>query len=195
MQYYDGFPDDAELPFLISTGFFNMVDADAKATQQEDAENTQHMKVKKLVPSVLKKRLEMFLKVLAAVVSPRQLYQHQQLYTYYNSILSKPETAIVKLALSCILTYKPPFLMPVRENVKRLLDDKTLRDELVVFDPSLDGKRNASGQTEQPVDGMLGVIEPAHRADLVPLIVRIVFGRFVSKARGSKAAREQSLAR
>jgi hypothetical protein len=39
------------------------------------------------------------------------------------------------------------------------------------------------------------VIDPSHRRDLVPMIVRIVYGRFVSKARGSKQAREQNLAR
>jgi hypothetical protein len=29
------------------------------------------------------------------------------------------------------LGYKPAYLMPVRENIKRLLDDKKMRDELV----------------------------------------------------------------
>ena len=39
------------------------------------------------------------------------------------------------------------------------------------------------------------VIDPTHRKELVPLIVRIVYGRFVSKAKGSQQAREQNLAR
>ena len=44
-------------------------------------------------------------------------------------------------------------------------------------------------------EGQLGCIEPTHRPDVVPLLVRILYGRFVSKSRGSKAAREQNLAR
>ena len=44
-------------------------------------------------------------------------------------------------------------------------------------------------------EGQLGCIEPSHRPDVVPLLVRILYGRFVSKSRGSKAAREQNLAR
>lgn len=46
-----------------------------------------------------------------------------------------------------------------------------------------------------PVPVPAQVIDPTHRKELVPLIVRIVYGRFVSKAKGSQQAREQNLAR
>ena len=111
-----------------------------------------------LHPSVLKKRLEMFLKVFAAVISPKQLYLHQQLFDFYTSILARSETNIVKVAYDCILGYKPPYLMPVRENVRRLLDDKKIRDELVVFDPSMGGDGVRSSRSSAAVDeGQLGV--------------------------------------
>jgi hypothetical protein len=38
-------------------------------------------------------------------------------------------------------------------------------------------------------------IKPEHRDELIPLLVRTVYGRFTSKARGSKAARDQNIAR
>ena len=111
-----------------------------------------------LHPSILKKRLEMFLKVFAAVVSPKQLYLHQQLFDFYTSILARSETNIVKVAYDCILGYKPPYLMPVRENVRRLLDDKKIRDELVVFDPSIGGDGARTSRSSAAVDeGQLGV--------------------------------------
>ena len=116
-----------------------------------------------LHPSVLKKRLEMFLKVFAAVISPKQLYLHTQLFDYYNSILARSETNIVKLAYDCILGYKPAYLMPVRENIRRLLDDKKMRDELVVFDPSVGAVGGGgfagvvSGSSAAVDEGQLGV--------------------------------------
>lgn len=100
----------------------------------------------------------MFLKVFAAVISPKQLYLHQQLFDFYTSILARSETNIVKVAYDCILGYKPPYLMPVRENVRRLLDDKKIRDELVVFDPSVGGDGVRSSRSSAAVDeGQLGV--------------------------------------
>lgn len=101
--------------------------------------------------------------------------------------------------------------------MKRFLDDRKIRDELVVFDPSLEGYAaacngvgstaavaigtglvpgsNSNSTASAAEEGQLGCINPIHRDDLVPLLVRILYGRFVSKARGSKAAREQNLAR
>ena len=116
-----------------------------------------------LHPSVLKKRLEMFLTVFSAVISPKQLYLHNQLFDYYNSILSRSETNIVKLAFDCILGFKPAYLMPVRENIRRLLDDKKMRDELVIFDPSVGAVGGGgfagviSGSSAAVDEGQLGV--------------------------------------
>ena len=116
-----------------------------------------------LHPSVLKKRLEMFLTVFSAVISPKQLYLHNQLFDYYNAILSRSETNIVKLAFDCILGFKPAYLMPVRENIRRLLDDKKMRDELVIFDPSVGAVGGGgfagviSGSSAAVDEGQLGV--------------------------------------
>ena len=105
----------------------------------------------------------MFLKVFAAVISPKQLYLHNQLFDYYNTILSRSETNLVKLAFDCILGFKPAYLMPVRENIRRLLDDKKMRDELVIFDPSVGADGGGgfagviSGSSAAVDEGQLGV--------------------------------------
>jgi U3 small nucleolar RNA-associated protein 20 len=134
---------------------------------------------------ILKKRLEMFLQVFAAVTSPKQLYCHQLLYTFYQEIMAKADVNSVKLAFDCILTYKPAALVPYKDSVKRLLDDKTIRDELV----NLDATKETKDAEAEPF------IKENHRAELVPLLIRVVYGRFTSKARGSKAARDQNIAR
>lgn len=167
-QYYVAFHDDPELPFLLSLGLLNTVDSERAVVDAGRGEvvacssSGSSASPTTLHPSVLKKRLEMFLKVFAAVVSPKQLYLHQQLFDYYNAILSRSETNIVKLAFDCILGYKPGYLMPVRENIRRLLDDKKMRDELVVFDPSVGGVGGGgfagvvSGSSAAVDEGQLG---------------------------------------
>jgi hypothetical protein len=133
-------------------------EGDYDNAKQENEKEQKGEEITVLHPSVLKKRLEMFLKVFAAVISPKQLYLHQQLFDFYTSILARSETNIVKVAYDCILGYKPPYLMPVRENVRRLLDDKKIRDELVVFDPSMGGDGVRSSRSSAAVDeGQLGV--------------------------------------
>ena len=164
------FHDDPELPFLMSLGLFSTQDSErveVDASHKGVPSSGSTAAPTTLHPSVLKKRLEMFLKVFAAVVSPKQLYLHQQLFEYYNSILSRSETNIVKLAYDCILGFKPAYLMPVRENIRRLLDDKKMRDELVVFDPSVGGVGGGgfagvvSGSSAAVDEGQLGVSSPA----------------------------------
>ena len=171
-------PDSDRQPLSLSTGKINetktvktttasKLNKDKKGNDKEINMESDNVNVNGSVaqeiitvlhPSILKKRLEMFLRVFAAVISPKQLYLHQQLFDYYTSILARSETNIVKVAYDCILGYKPPYLMPVRENVRRLLDDKKIRDELVVFDPSIGGDGARTSRSSAAVDeGQLGV--------------------------------------
>lgn len=172
-QYYVGFRDDPEVPYLRQIGLFEVVE------RQESTPGS-------VFPAkILKKRLEMFLQVFAAVTSPKQLYCHPLLYAFYMEIMGKADVNTVKLAFDCIVTYKPSAIVPYKDSIKRLLEDKTIRDELV----NLDATRDLTDPDAEPH------IKPEHRAELIPLLVRTVYGRFTSKARGSKAARDQNIAR
>lgn len=178
------------------------VTSDATATRNDE-------KLVLLPARVLKKRLEMFLQIFAAVTSPKQLYCHQLLYNYYLEIMPKADITTVKLAFECILTYKPASVMPYKDNIKRLFDDKTIRDELLTFNASTvadeddqytldmtEYNNNSGSNNNNSSSGSCMIkIKEEHRAELIPMLVRIVYGRFTSKARGNKAAREQNLAR
>jgi U3 small nucleolar RNA-associated protein 20 len=180
-QYYATFPDDPEYPTLIRAGVFHLP---SSAVLEETVHEVQ---LPPLPVSILKTRLVLFLKVFAVVPSPKQLIHHQALYRYYSIILSKPDTVVTKLALDCILTYKPEEIMPYHTSLKRFLEDGSLRDELLTFDPTLatSVKSGSSGEG----------IELEHRPVVIPMIIRILYGRFVSKPKGSKSAREQGLSR
>lgn len=128
--------------------------------------------------SILRKRLEMFLSVFVAVTSPKQLYKHQLLFNYFTTLLSSPDGTIASLAVNCMMNYKPSFLLPQKDCFKRLLNAKSLRDELVLVDVSPNS----------------GSIDEKHRPDVIHLFIRLAYGRSTSKAGGNKA-REQNLAR
>ena len=221
------FSDDPEIPILHRAGLFSVDTSHAECTQVQ-VQRQQQQKQQQLSepqdnaaasapsPRVLKKRLETFLQVLAAVTGPKQLYCHQLLYIYYHEIAAKPDGALATLAVQCILSYKSHALLPYKDNLIRLLDDKTIRDELVNFNPALRSVTSSTGATGAGSGGGGGVgvggvdgteggaededgggtrIQSIHREELVPLLVKVLYGRFASKARSSRAARDQSIAR
>lgn len=164
-----------EVPYLRYIGLFSN-DSSYSNTKRDYSDIRGSRSV---LSKILKSRLTMFLQVFAAVTSPKQLYQHQLLYQYYLELLSKSDIHTVKLAMECILTYKPIYVTPYKDNIMKLLSENSLRNELISFDLSEEN----------------GILLKEHREEFIPLIIKVVFGRFVSKARNSKAAREQANAR
>lgn len=59
-------------------------------------------------------RLVALLGVLAAATGPKSLYKQRVLYRVYRALLVMPDDKIAGLALRCMLSYKPPFLMPYK---------------------------------------------------------------------------------
>lgn len=161
-QYYCQNIDDPELGDLLQHGIITR-DVEPVCT---------------LPLPILKSRLILYLKVFAAVKSPKQLYQHQLLYRYYSVILAKPEAGVAKLALECILSYKSA-ISTYADNLKLFLDDKSFRDQLLLFDPNTKN----------------GTIDESHRDEVVPSVIRLVFGRMTSTPKGSRSTREQTFAR
>ena len=134
--------------------------------------------VPRLPPFILKKRFEMFLEVFAAIPSPKQLYQHQLLLAFYHVLVSKPDLTVAKLALDCILSYKLQCYNTHVDSFKKLMDDSSIRSQLIIFNISPD----------------CDAIEKSIRPDVISLGIRILYGKFSAKVRGGRAARDQSLA-
>lgn len=130
-----------------------------------------------LPPYILKKRLEMFLQVFAAIPSPKQLFQHQLLYSLFHVLVAKSEPSISKLALDCILSFKTPAYASFVDVYKGLMDDSKIRKELITF--------NVTPES--------GGIDKAVRPEVLNLTIRILYGKFSAKIRGGRAARDQSL--
>lgn len=169
-QYYSTFTKDVDIPLLHRIGILG------KATIIETEVRTPKLKV-----FDVKKRFELFLQVLSNVSSAKQLFQHKLLFLYYVTLLSRPELEIVKLSLACLFSYNLKYLTPYKENLLRILDDKVMRDELLTF--------NASNDQSQCS------IDISHRADVMPLLIRLVYSKLTAVLKQGKLSREQASAK
>ncbi|XP_054845011.1 small subunit processome component 20 homolog [Eublepharis macularius] len=111
------------------------------------------------------KHLKAHLEVFAKFSNPRALYLEPKLNEIYTQLLSHQDQNVQKIALDCIMTYKHPHLLPYRENLQRLLEDKSFKEEIVHFSISEENT----------------VIKTEHRPELVPIVMRILYGRMRNK--------------
>ncbi|KAM6984775.1 small subunit processome component 20 homolog [Aplochiton taeniatus] len=145
---------------------------DREEQEEEEGEEEEEggRKLKKTPPKrAAAKQLIAHLKVFAKFTNPRSLYLESNLSELYTQLMCHQDQQIQRAVLECVLTYKDPNILPYKENLERLLDDKHFKDEIVHF--------NISEER--------AVVDASHRAQLIPLLMRILFGRMRSKA-GSK---------
>lgn len=103
------------------------------------------------------------LEVFAQFGNPKVLYKSRKVYETLLSLLANREIEIQKLALKAVLTWKQEGVKPYRENLEFLLDESRFKNELTVL---LQGENT---------------IQPQHRAELMPVLLRVLYGRATSK--------------
>ncbi|XP_067415819.1 small subunit processome component 20 homolog [Emydura macquarii macquarii] len=144
-----------------------------QASQEEELEGVEEPVVeglqKKKTRRAAAKQLIAHLQVFSKFSNPRALYLEPKLNELYNQLLSHQDQNVQKVALDCIMTYKHPHLLPYKENLQRLLEDKSFKEEIVHFSISEENT----------------VVKMQHRPDLVPVLMRILYGRMRNKT-GSK---------
>jgi U3 small nucleolar RNA-associated protein 20 len=110
-------------------------------------------------------RLSNYLTLFAHFGNPKALYRAEEVHASYLNILSKGENPLQNLALTCLFTYKHFFLNPYEDNLRGLLTESKFRDELTKF----------------PLGRESEMINPDHRTELLPVVIRILFGIMISK--------------
>ncbi|XP_069629345.1 small subunit processome component 20 homolog [Haliaeetus albicilla] len=144
----------------------------AMEEEEEEKEEGEQITVgllKKKTRRAAAKQLIAHLQVFSKFSNPRALYLEQKLNALYTQLLSHQDQSVQRIALDCIMTYKHPHLLPYRENLQRLLEDKSFKEEIVHF--------SISEET--------AVVKMEHRPDLIPVLMRILYGRMRNKT-GSK---------
>ncbi|KAH7022960.1 armadillo-type protein [Ilyonectria destructans] len=101
--------------------------------------------------------------VFSQFINPRVLYQHEEVYVAFLQLMENGDAEIQKLALKAILTWKQEAVKTYQENLEYLLDESRFKNELTVF---------LQDET---------AIKAEHRAGLMPILLRLLYGRSISK--------------
>ncbi|KAI0135028.1 armadillo-type protein [Daldinia grandis] len=101
--------------------------------------------------------------VFGQFANPKVLYQSQQVYDTLLGLLANGDVEVQKSALKAILTWKQEGVKPYQENLEYLLDEARFKNELTVL-----------FQGEQQ-------IRQEHRSELMPVLLRLLYGRSISK--------------
>lgn len=84
------------------------------------------------------------------------------------------DSSVQKSALNCLYTYQYEYIKPYRDHLEKLLEGKHFRHELVIFN----------------LDEGSGVIHGDHRQNLLPILMRILYGKFNSNETTHTSSRD-----
>ncbi|XP_076264086.1 small subunit processome component 20 homolog isoform X2 [Rhynchophorus ferrugineus] len=116
---------------------------------------------RKTVIRVLLEKLSVFSKFR----SPKSAYREPELYQLYFELLKHKNASVQKAALDCVMTYKFKYLVPYKEHLYNLVDEKNFKHTLTSF----------------RVDKETSDIQLEHRDNLIPVILQIVFSKMSTK--------------
>ncbi|KAJ3375731.1 U3 snoRNP protein [Allomyces arbusculus] len=114
---------------------------------------------------IVTKKLVVFLELLAHF-KPQHTYKADQLYPLYLALLVRGDAHLQKLALNCIHTYAALWYTPYHSLLVDLLEDNKFRDTLLSI--KIDNSED-------------GTFKMAHRADIFPILTRVLYGRMLSR--------------
>lgn len=109
--------------------------------------------------------------------NPRALYRSSDVFDALRNQLTNGDVEVQKSALKAIFTWKIQGVQAYQENLMNLLDDSRFREEISTFLHD----DNA--------------IQDDHRQDLIPILLRILYGKMISGTSAGNAKRGQAVKR
>ncbi|KAH8814931.1 HEAT repeat protein-like protein [Xylogone sp. PMI_703] len=106
-----------------------------------------------------KAQLELF----GLFLNPKSLYRAEEVKSTLLGLLGNGDVEIQRAALKAIFSWKNSGVKLYEENLLNLLDDARFKDEITVL---LNGD---------------SLIQPNHRPDVMPLLLRILYGRTITR--------------
>ncbi|CZR50214.1 related to papaya ringspot virus polyprotein [Phialocephala subalpina] len=116
------------------------------------------------------------LDIFAQFTNPKSLYKADEVHTALLALVANGDIEIQKSAVKALFTRKDPSIKPYEENLMNLLDEARFKDEIAIL---------LQGQT---------LIQPEHRDALMPLLLRLLYGRSISR-KGAASGRQGMEAR
>ncbi|KAL8987898.1 MAG: hypothetical protein Q9177_002952 [Variospora cf. flavescens] len=132
------------------------------------------------VPKLSSQDRKTMLQLFGLFSNPRVLYRSGDVFNALCELLANGDAELQKAALKAILTWKIEALQSYQESLLNLLDEARFRDEVTNF---LHG------------DGQNPRIQDEHRPQLMPILLRLLYGKLISRTGNQTAKRTQSVKR
>lgn len=126
------------------------------------------------VPTGTQRTLINMMQVFVNQNNPKQLHREPELWNLYMELLSHRNSDVQKLALDCVAAYKHKYIQPYIDHLRDLIDDSKYKDALTHFKIH---KEN-------------GVIQPEHRPQLMPIVMRILYSKMLTRMGGQKSSNQ-----
>lgn len=110
------------------------------------------------------------LQLFAKFINPRTLFKSELVYSALLNLLASGDITSQTLALKCVYTWKIPAIRTYEDNLNNLLDDTHFREEVTKF---------------VQVEEEESIIQTDHRKELMPVLLRILYGRSLSRKNAS----------
>ncbi|KAL8757737.1 MAG: hypothetical protein Q9199_001990 [Rusavskia elegans] len=120
------------------------------------------------------------LRLFALFSNPKVLYRSEEVFNTLRTLLANGDVEIQKSALNAIFAWKLDAIQPYREHLFNILDDSRFRDEISTF---------------VQTDGQTTSIQYEHRSQLMPILLRMLYGKLTTRTGNQTAKRTQSLKR
>ena len=110
--------------------------------------------------------------------NPAALFMEGQLRKVYFDLLLHKNAQVQKTAFQCIMTYKSKYkyLSVYQENFERLMEDNSFKNEIVLFN----------------IDSENGVVSSEHRADVLEVLMRLLYGKMHVKTGKGTSGKQHS---
>lgn len=105
------------------------------------------------------------MKLFSKMHNPKTFYRESDVHKIYMDLLSSKSIEIQKATMDCLFTYKHSYLLPYKEHLYNLIDEKNLKNELALF--SVDQESN--------------MIQSKDREHLIPILMKIIYSKMSMK--------------
>lgn len=126
------------------------------------------------VPAGTQRTLTNMLQVFVNQNNPKALHREPELWNLYMDLLSHRNSEVQKLALECVASYKYKHLQPYMEHLKGLVDDAKFKATITGF----------------KIDKDSGLVQQEHREHLMPIVMRILYSKMMTRVGGQKTSNQ-----
>lgn len=126
------------------------------------------------LPAGTQRTLVNMLQVFVNQNNPKQLHREPELWNLYMELLSHRNVDVQKLALDCVAAYKHKYLQPYMDFLRDLSDDAKFKAAIVHF----------------KIDKESGIVQEEHRANLMPIVMRILYSKMLTRVGGQKTSNQ-----